>query len=681
MSEGMDKLGLLGIFGGGTASSGDTTPAGGYDESLGITVGDINPPTDFVFELSPTGDSYILVQYLNTTDLNPVIPQTYNGLPVTEIGGSAMSARQDFGQATLMLSTSQSMTDTSTQTKPKEMAFLGTGNKLKSVALPDTIVAIGTRAFADNDLTEIVLPVSLTSIGDGAFSNNKITSLVLPASVSSVGSRAFESNNLTQVSLSENLTTISSHMFANNALTTIELPQTVRVISSSAFQNNELSELTLPEGIVSIADSAFRNNKITTVTIPETVATLQSSAFRDNTLTSVTFEGPRPTSLGSDIFTGNTTLPDSSILVPANQISQYKAAVSSFSVTSSKIVINPRDANLESDFVFAWNAATNGWSITNYVNTTSKDVVIPDKRADGLPITTIANNAFQNKGLTSIVLPDNLVAIGQFSFSSNKITELNIPSSVTKIGYGSFQFNNLTEIVIPDSVSLIEGSAFRDNSFRSVIFLGALPNIGTSTHPSFSIFGNGSAESTTLLDGGIKVPAAHLIAYRGKTVQLGVTTYRVSVNPSDSGVENGFAFVWNKTHNGWEIIEYTNKTNKAVVIPATRSDGLPVVSIGNSAFYNNQLTSVMIPNGVRVIAPGAFSTNQLTSIVIPNSVISIGFIAFSNNQLSSVRFLGAMPSTNSWDISVGAFASNPIQNGGVVVPLANLSSYLNAANL
>jgi len=53
--------------------------------------------------------------------------------------------------------------------------------------------------------------------------------------------------------------------------------------------------------------------------------------------------------------------------------------------------------------------------------------------------------------------------------------------------------------------------------------------------------------------------------------------------------------------------------------------GLTITSIGESAFANNQLTSVTIPNSITSI-DGAFSNNQLTSVAIPNSVTSIGWI-------------------------------------------------------
>ena len=62
----------------------------------------------------------------------------------------------------------------------------------------------------------------------------------------------------------------------------------------------------------------------------------------------------------------------------------------------------------------------------------------------------------------------------------------------------------------------------------------------------------------------------------------------------------------------------------------------PVTSIASTAFANNALTTVSIPNSVVSIGDYAFSGNHLTSVTIPNSVLTIGTGAFFNNALTTV---------------------------------------------
>ncbi|WP_315192411.1 leucine-rich repeat domain-containing protein, partial [Capnocytophaga sputigena] len=76
---------------------------------------------------------------------------------------------------------------------------------------------------------------------------------------------------------------------------------------------------------------------------------------------------------------------------------------------------------------------------------------------------------------------------------------------------------------------------------------------------------------------------------------------------------------------------FQNHTNlTSIVLP----EGLK--TIGGSAFEGCNLKSVVIPNGVREIGPYAFNKNQLTAVTIPNSVTRIWYSAFSNNKLTSV---------------------------------------------
>ena len=71
-----------------------------------------------------------------------------------------------------------------------------------------------------------------------------------------------------------------------------------------------------------------------------------------------------------------------------------------------------------------------------------------------------------------------------------------------------------------------------------------------------------------------------------------------------------------------EITDYDDNCDKDVMIPSTIG-GVAVTSIGGSAFRENNLTSVTIPNSVTSIGGYAFYNNSLTSVTIPDNVTSI----------------------------------------------------------
>lgn len=92
------------------------------------------------------------------------------------------------------------------------------------------------------------------------------------------------------------------------------------------------------------------------------------------------------------------------------------------------------------------------------------------------------------------------------------------------------------------------------------------------------------------------------------------------------------------------ITDYSNDAScpKAVRIPK-EINGKTVTSIEADAFFNNQLTSVTIPNSVTSIGDYAFAYNQLTSVTIPDSVTSIGSSAFRYNTGINCRIPKSAP--------------------------------------
>ena len=117
------------------------------------------------------------------------------------------------------------------------------------------------------------------------------------------------------------------------------------------------------------------------------------------------------------------------------------------------------------------------------------------------------------------------------------------------------------------------------------------------------------------------------------------------------------------------ITDYDTTGGAAINIPSTvmyGGESYAVTSLGDSAFSNKFLTSVIIPNSIETIGAYAFSSNLLTNLVIPDSVTNVGEAAFEENQLTSVVL-----SNNMVSISDALFTENQLTN--VVIPNAVLS--------
>ena len=105
-------------------------------------------------------------------------------------------------------------------------------------------------------------------------------------------------------------------------------------------------------------------------------------------------------------------------------------------------------------------------------NRSLKSIVLPNN------LTKIGNNAFTDNQLTSVTIPNRVTSIGDYAFSSNELTSVTIHSSVTSIGQRAFESNRLTSVTIPNSVTSIGIRAFANNNLTSVTIPNSVTSIG-----------------------------------------------------------------------------------------------------------------------------------------------------------------------------------------------------------
>jgi hypothetical protein len=94
-------------------------------------------------------------------------------------------------------------------------------------------------------------------------------------------------------------------------------------------------------------------------------------------------------------------------------------------------------------------------------------------------------------------------------------------------------------------------------------------------------------------------------------------------------------FILNKYTNRIEL--YKQDWPKDIIIP-TKINWKDIKLIWAKAFYQLDLTTVVLPNKIKQIWNHAFSNNKLIDIDFPNSIKKIWSYSFSNNKLIDIGF-------------------------------------------
>ena len=164
-----------------------------------------------------------------------------------------------------------------------------------------TVTEILDEAFRESTITSVVIPNTVTAIGNRAFylCTSLSGTVVIPNSVNSVGYTAFcRCDRMTEVVLPEKDVTYGNECFMTTGLTgTLVLPEGLTVVSNGMFRNNDkLTNIVIPNTVTTIMADAFSYcGNLETVQIPSSVTTIERNPFNScEKIESVTVEEGNP---------------------------------------------------------------------------------------------------------------------------------------------------------------------------------------------------------------------------------------------------------------------------------------------------------------------------------------------------------------------------------------------------
>ena len=256
------------------------------------------------YTLSKDGSSYIVSGIGTCTDTSIVIPSTYNGKPVTKIGGGVFDGCGNITNITIPNSVTQIGASAFRECK-----------NLKSIGIPCGVKSISNLAFDGcTSLRVVMIPSSVEHISSYAFDNCKNIKIVYYQGTAdkwnkiSVGEGNTALTNATiryvmddessvdgdvgyskglKYTLSKDGTYYEISGKGDCAETYIVIPskynnKPVKKIGDSAFYSQDIQHIKIPEGVTELGNYAFKNcDSLASITLPSTLASIGREVFHD----------------------------------------------------------------------------------------------------------------------------------------------------------------------------------------------------------------------------------------------------------------------------------------------------------------------------------------------------------------------------------------------------------------
>ena len=591
-----------------------------------------------------------------------VIPETYEGKPVTQIAASGF-AQSGFEKITIPASIKvigagafSGCADFKEITLPQGITEIGNNTfdgcvYLESIDIPVGVTRIGSYAFAGcTSLTTVTVPEGVTDIGEGAFwGSRNITTITLPNTLKRVGGMAFAI--IGEETLEEPHVLQYNHLDGNKYLGNAQnprlvlvelgdksveqyvLPTDTRIVYSYAFWGAAMSAVYLHTDVTGISAYAFYEcTNLTSVHIPDKVTVIGEYAFYNcsslRKVTGMNFVEE----IGTRAFRGCTGSG-----APANcfeiNIGSFLKTIGTYCfpytytlkcTTENKVTYL---GNASNPYVLAIDALSPS-STNHYTINPNTKIIYED--------------AFANCDLiTEIVVPDGVIKLAANAFEScDNLSYVSLPNSLEIIEEGAFRnCKRLPSIIVPKNVIYIGDGAFNGCTGIAKItlpFVGRMPNGGGNALFG-SIFGAQNVGQQVS-----RVPKAlHNVVITGST-SIGNAAFSdcesiesITLPASLKYIGEG-AFFFAKNLKQIYIEDIAAYCNITMVSAAST----PFTNEAYLYLNNKRVKELTIPDGVESIPTFAFFNCQgLTKVTIPDSVTLLGDDCFKNcKALTTVEF-------------------------------------------
>ncbi len=573
---------------------------------------DLTNLTGLSLKKLPGMDEYEVIGIGGIRSKDLVIPDNYNGLPVTRIAEGA------FANYTLI----------ETVRLGKNIKVIGRDAfknlpMLTSLWLNEGLEKISYGAFQGAlSLKELKLPASLKEIGDYAFSYNKsIENVAVPSGIKTINKKAFyEASKLREVTLPENLTDILDSAFARClSLEKINLPVSLKYIGESAFyETSKLKEITIPSKVKRIEKYAFERTGLTKLQVSEGVLEIGANAFYEarnlevvslpTTLTRIEDFAFSETKLlkeaTADLYAGNWLLKVSSnkeIIVKDGTIGIAASVIRDDNLITS--VMLPKSLKYIGDYNFFKLESINTVNLENTA------------------LVEIGEGSFNDvKSLRIDKLPGSLKSVGRYAFYNTENTILAKDYIIIDNWLIGHKMQAIENLLIPDNIIGISDYAFNGfTNVKNINFNNVLKYIGVSAFNGLK-----KVNSLDIPDSVIAIDRyafSNMINLLGVKLPKGLVSISQSLFYGDLKLEK-IVFPTELE----EIGDYAFYENnfKELALPSK------LKKIGKAAFYQNvQLREIKLNEGLELIGPYAFSKAlKLESLTIPSTVLKISEYAF-----------------------------------------------------